>query len=193
MRTPTHFLTTALIDRFLPETNVPKHTIGFLVGSVLPDLPFTILTVFYEIYYRRFAELPLNRYKSVMEYLHLDLFFNDPVWIVGHNTFHSLIVNLGLTGIGYLALRLNKRWGIFLFWLAVGMLLHTVIDIFTHTSDGPLIFFPLNWTYRFSSPVSYWEAAHFGQVVIVAEYGINLMILLYFLIRWHSQRHNLTS
>jgi len=193
MQTPTHFLTTALLDRYLPETVVPKHTIGFLIGAVLPDLPFTLLTAFYEIYYQWFAELPPNPYNSVMEYLHFDLFFNDSVWIIGHNTFHSLVVNLSLIGVGYLALKRNRRWGIILFWLAVGMLIHTVIDIFTHTSDGPLMFFPFNWTYRFSSPVSYWEATHFGQVVMVVEYTINFMILFYFLIRWRTQHLNSTT
>lgn len=76
-----------------------------------------------------------------------------------------------------------------LFWLAAGMLLHTIIDIFTHTSDGPLMFFPLNWIYRFPSPVSYWEADHFGQFVVVAEYTVNGAILVYFFVRWRRQYH----
>lgn len=189
MQTPTHFLTSALIERYLPETGIPKHTTAFLVGALLPDLPFTLLTVLYEIYCRWFAELPQNPYSSIMKYLHFDLFFNDPIWIIGHNTLHSLIVNLVLICVGYLALKHHRRWGVMLFWLAAGMLLHTIIDIFTHTSDGPLMFFPLNWIYRFPSPVSYWEADHFGQFVVVAEYTVNGAILVYFFVRWRRQYH----
>lgn len=193
MQTPTHFLTTALLNHYLPERDIPKHTTGFLVGAVLPDLPFTLLTVFYEIYYRWVAELPPNPYNSIMEYLHFNLFFNDPIWIIGHNTLHSLIINISLIGVGFLALKHHRRWGVILFWLAVGMLLHTIIDIFTHTSDGPLLFFPLNWTYRFASPVSYWETDHFGQFVMVAEYTVNMAILVYFFVRWHHWYHRQTN
>lgn len=193
MQTPTHFLTTALLNRYLPETHLPKHTMGFLAGAVLPDLPFTLLTVFYEIYYRWFGELPSNPYNSIMEYLHFNLFFNDPIWIIGHNTLHSLIINISLIGVGFLALKHHRRWGVILFWLAVGMLLHTIIDIFTHTSDGPLLFFPLNWTYRFASPVSYWETDHFGQFVMVAEYTVNTAILVYFFVRWYRRYHRQTN
>jgi len=179
---------TAFINHKLPEDMMPRRTAALLVGSVLPDVPFALLTVIYEVYYRWFSPLPANPYNSVMEYLHFDLFFNDPIWIVGHNTFHSLVVNLVLLCIGYVAVKHTYRWGILLFWLSGGMLLHTVVDIFTHTVDGPLIFFPLNWTYRFSSPVSYWEVDHFGGLFIVIEYTVDMFVLVYFVRLWWKRR-----
>ena len=188
MQTPSHLLSSIIINRYLPEKSIPKHTIGFLIGSVLPDIPFALLTLTYEIYYQWFAVVPSNRYDSVMEYLHFDLFFNDPIWIIGHNTFHSLIVNSALLIIGYMAFKRGYHWGLFLFWLSIGMLLHTTIDIVTHSSDGPLIFFPLNWTYRFSSPVSYWESNNFGGIFIILEYTMDMLILLYFAFAWWKQR-----
>ena len=189
MQTPSHLLITALIDHHLPETHIPKHTTGFLIGAMLPDLAFTLLTLLYEVYYRWMTTPPINSYNSVMEYLHFDLFFNDPVWIIGHNTFHSLIVNAILLIVGYIALRDKRKWGVFLFWLSIGMSIHTIIDIFTHASDGPLIFFPLNWNYRFSSPVSYWETEYFGAIFVIIEYSINALILFYFLMRWWKKHH----
>ena len=189
MQTPSHLLITALIDHHLPETHIPKHTTGFLIGAMLPDLAFTLLTLLYEVYYRWMTTPPINSYNSVMEYLHFDLFFNDPVWIIGHNTFHSLIVNAILLIVGYIALRDKRKWGVFLFWLSIGMSIHTIIDIFTHASDGPLIFFPLNWNYRFSSPVSYWETEYFGAIFVIIEYSINALILFYFLKRWWKKHH----
>lgn len=192
MQTPSHLLTTALINHYLPEGHIPKHTTGFLIGAVLPDLPFALLTLIYEVYYQWMATPPTNSYNSVMEYLHFDLFFNDPIWIIGHNMFHSLIINVGLLIVGCIALRHERKWGILLFWLSVGMLIHTLIDIFTHTSDGPLMFFPINWNYRFVSPVSYWETEYFGAIFIVIEYSINALILGYFLTRrWkkHNKQH----
>lgn len=188
MRTLSHLLMTALINRKLPKHGMPQHTLALLVGAVLPDFAFVLLTLGYEVYYRWVSAPPPNPYSSIMEYLHFDLFFNDPIWIVAHNTFHSLVVNLLLLLIGYVALKYTIRWGSFLFWLATAMLLHTVVDMFTHTSDGPLIFFPLNWTYRFSSPISYWETGFFGGQFIIIEYTVDLIILVYFARLWWKRR-----
>ncbi len=193
MQTLSHLLSTALLDHYIPEGHIPKHTTGFLIGSVLPDVSFIVLTLIYEIYYQWLAPPPTNSYSSVMEYLHFDLFFNDPIWIIGHNTFHSLIINASLLLVGYIALRHKRKWGVLLFWISMGMLIHTFIDIFTHTSDGPLLFFPLNWSYRFTSPVSYWETDHFGAIFIVIEYSINALILGYFLMRWWKKRNKPTN
>src|SRR5207302_1225003 len=98
--------------------------------------------------------------KSIMEYLHFTLFYTDPVWIIAHNFFHSLIINTILIVLGYYGFRRRKRWGLFVFWLAISMEFHTFIDIFTHHTDGPLFLFPVNWSYRFASPISYWEPAY---------------------------------
>lgn len=85
-------------------------------------------------------------------------------------------------------MRQGWRWGRLLFWLAVGTQTHTLIDMVTHHSDGPLLFFPLNWSYRFPAPISYWEADYYGPVVIVVETVVNLLILGYFLLHWWQRR-----
>ena len=180
MQTPSHFLITAFLNRHYRRHSVlPVYAVPLLIGSVLPDVPFTLLTLGYEAYYAWFNLSPPGG-GSVMEYLHFDLFFNDLLWIISHNFFHSLVINLLLISVGYLAFKQAQRWGLPLFWLGISTLFHTAIDIFTHNSDGPLIFFPLNWTYRFASPVSYWEAAHYGTLFLIFEYGLDLVILGYF-------------
>lgn len=189
MQIPSHFLMTAFINDKLKLRFLPVHTGAFLFGSVLPDLPFTLLTVGGEIYYRWFAPLPVET-GSIMEYLHFTLFFTDPVWIVSHNFFHSLIINSLLLGLGYGAMRQQYKWGVYLFWLAVGTQLHTIIDIFTHSSDGPLLFFPLNWTYRFASPISYWETDNYGRWFILFEYLLDGVIIGYFLTRWFERKRS---
>lgn len=81
----------------------------------------------------------------------------------------------------------KRRWGRPLLWLAAGMMGHTVVDVLTHHSDGPLLLFPLNWTYRFASPVSYWEADHFGREFTVVEWVVNALLLAWFAwrgVRW---------
>lgn len=165
---------------------MPVHMGALLLGSVLPDLPFTVLTLGGEIYYRWFAVLPASG--SIMEYLHFTLFYTDLVWIIGHNFFHSLIINTSLLVLGYYGFRHQKRWGLFVFWLAVSMEFHTLIDIFTHHTDGPLFLFPLNWSYRFASPISYWEPAYYGHLFMIFEYGLDLLILGYLGWQWWQRR-----
>jgi hypothetical protein len=182
MQTPSHFLVTAVLSRNLARCGIPVHNMAFLVGSVLPDIPFILLTIGGEGYYRWFAVLPGEG--SIMEYLHLTLFFTDPVWIVSHNFFHSLILNPVLILVGFLGWHAHKQWAPPVIWLAASMGFHAVIDIFTHHSDGPLFLFPLNWSYRFASPLSYWEADYFGGTFMIFEYTLDVLILAYFGFVW---------
>ena len=193
MQTPSHFLITAVIKytNKRPFT-IPLSTAALLVGSVLPDIPLILLTVFYGAYYRWVAPLPdaaVLAGDSVMEYLHMTLFFTDPVWIIGHNFFHSLVINMLLIVLGYLAFRHGRSWGIVLFSLGISAQFHTILDIFTHNSDGPLLFFPLNWTYRFPSPISYWEADYHGRAFMIFEYTLNALIIGFFVWTWFKKRN----
>ena len=186
MQTPSHFLMTTVLGRQIEQRQIPIHTGALLIGSILPDLPFIVLTFGGEIYYRWFAVLPSS--SSIMEYLHLTLFFTNPVWIASHNIFHSLVVNSLLLGLGYSGVHYQKRWGLPLFWLAMSMAFHTVIDIFVHHSDGPLFLFPLNWSYRFVSPISYWEPQYYGQIFMILEYMLDALLLGYWGWQWMRPR-----
>ncbi len=186
MQTLSHFLITAVLGPKLSQRHMPVHMGALLLGSVLPDVPFIVLTLSGEIYYRWFATLPTSG--SIMEYLHFTLFYTDPVWIIGHNFFHSLMINTSLLIFGYYSFRARKRWGLFVFWLAVSMQFHTLIDIFTHHTDGPLFLFPLNWSYRFASPISYWEPAYYGRIFMRFEYLLDALILAYLGWQWWHRR-----
>ncbi len=45
----------------------------------------------------------------------------------------------------------------------ISCLLHSMIDVATHFDDGPVLFWPLDWSTRFASPVSYWDDDHYGR------------------------------
>ena len=118
MQTPSHFLLTALVaNRTTARITPPIHVTALLIGSILPDIPFTLLTIAGEIWFRWFAPLPVTGV-SIMEYLHFDLFFRDPLWIIGHNIFHSLIIDSLLAAMGYWIWRSRRtQWALALFWL----------------------------------------------------------------------------
>lgn len=168
-------------------------TSALLVGSILPDLPFTLLTLLGEVWFMWFRPLPgqgtgATAYE-IMLYLHFDRFFTDPLWIVSHNFFHSLVIDGLLMAVGWWLYKGKQQAGLLVFWLAVGALTHTLIDIPTHSSDGPLFLFPLNSTYRFPSPISYWETANYGWVFALFEYALDVFLLGYFGWLWR-QHHN---
>jgi hypothetical protein len=52
--------------------------------------------------------------------------------------------------------------------------------IFTHHSDGRLFLFPLNWSYCFVSPFSYWEDAYAADAVRLTKNALSAVNLLYF-------------
>ena len=186
MQTYSHFLMTAALGRHLKRRKVSVHTGAFLLGSVLPDIPFALLTLVYESYYLWIAPLaPGQTWRSIMEYLHFDVFYRDPIWIVGHNFFHAPLV---LLSCGLAGFWLRRRWGNALLWFAGGAGLHSLIDVLTHHSDGPLIFFPLNWTYRFASPISYWEAGYHAGIVAPLEHALDLLFIGYLIWAWRRQR-----
>lgn len=73
-------------------------------------------------------------------------------------------------------------------WFALGAGLHSAIDILTHAGDGPLLLFPLNWTYRFSSPVSYWDPEYYGRIFAPIEHVLDVVLLIYIFVNWRRNR-----
>lgn len=182
MQTQTHLLISAALRYPLEHGRLPVHKMALWLGAVLPDLPFTLLSISYAFYYYVVGK-PAGA-ETIVD--HLDyLFFNDPLWLAAHNTPHSLVINGLLIGVGYRLWRRRCEWGLFLFWLASAMLWHTLLDIPTHRRDGPLFLYPLNATYRFQSPLSYWESGYWFTVL---EYVLGLSLLLFLLFKWRAER-----
>lgn len=176
MNTPSHFLMTATLEKLLPR--VPIQRQAFLIGSVAPDLPLWLLSLGGVVYYHLILGWSLAKSFSLM-FDHL--YFSNPFWIACHNLLHAPL--LLLSGI---ALVWKKRRNIgsiyrWLFWFLLACLFHSLIDIFTHADDGPLLFFPLNWSVRFYSPISYWDPRYYGQEFSRFELALDSVLLLYLL------------
>jgi hypothetical protein len=187
MQTYSHFLLTAVANRGLAAKQIPVHHAAMLVGAVMPDVPLFILSLGYMA----------NRYRCGLSAAEdplcgprfNDLYFHNPWWMAAHNLWHAPIHIALMLAVGYwFGLRQQKVWGIALFWFAVACGGHTLIDIFTHHDDGPLIFFPVNWHYRFPSPVSYWDADYGGRIFAPLEHLLDAAMAGYFLIDWLKSR-----
>ena len=76
------------------------------------------------------------------------------------------------------------RWSAFLFALFLSLLLHTLGDLPLHHDDGHRHFFPfLDW--RFESPVSYWDPAHYGLWFSLVE-ATAVAVAATLLYRYHA-------
>lgn len=174
MITPTHIVTNALLARFSTRLrsgllSTPAARRAFVIAGAAPDIPLYLLSAGAAAYY------PLVRGLSIDETFRLafdDLFYNSPLWIIGQNTLHSPFVAIALlllAGRGFLG---RFTW---LKAFAAGCLIHIAMDIPVHHNDGPLLLFPFDWTYRFASPVSYWDPAHYGNVLAPIDLGITIL------------------
>lgn len=191
MQTYSHFLVTALAQDRLKQKGVPVHTKGILLGSFMPDVPLIIFTLGFFIYYRWLYPPPNDN--SLFGPLYDNYYFHDPVWITGHSLFHSPIpITLWMALGYYFGLRRGKKWGVALFWFAIGCAFHTFIDILTHFNDGPLLFYPFNWQYRFSSPISYWDPRRYGGIFAIFEHLLNVGAIGYFIGRSRWVREKLS-
>ncbi|MBW4647862.1 MAG: metal-dependent hydrolase [Kastovskya adunca ATA6-11-RM4] len=174
MNTPSHFLMTAALDKAFPRIPIVKS--AFLFGSVAPDLPLWLLSIGSLIYYHYILGWSVA---DTTDLMFTQLYFHNPFWIAAHNFLHSPV--LLLLAIGFLwRSRCNinspERW---LFWFCVACLLHTSVDILTHVDDGPLLFFPFEWTIRFRSWFSYWDEQYYGREVGLFELVMDGVLLIY--------------
>ena len=77
----------------------------------------------------------------------------------GWQRFFDAFNSIPLAGLGLLVALAARRTGAAFFFASV--ILHTLLDLPLHADDGHRHFWPLlDW--RFESPVSYWDAQHYG-------------------------------
>ena len=150
MNTPSHLIMTAALRKRSRRAPIP--TVAFLLGSVTPDIALFLLSIGSAFYYRSIVGLSPER---TFRHMYDTMYFENPVWIAGHNVLHAPVLLLAALAVLWPYRRNPRGPGRPLFWFLVACLFHSAVDIATHIDDGPLLFFPFDWTTRFHSPVSY--------------------------------------
>ena len=91
MTTPSHFLIAFAFAKARKKAKRPVHLGGFLLGSVAPNAPLTVLTLAHYSYLRFFTErgagLDFRTYWTGPIYD--ALYFDNLFWIVSHNLLHA--------------------------------------------------------------------------------------------------------
>jgi membrane-bound metal-dependent hydrolase YbcI (DUF457 family) len=176
MNTPSHFIMTAALDKALPRVPIVRGAV--LIGSVAPDLPLWMLSIGGLIYYQYILGWSsAETFRMMFD----ELYFKHPVWIALHNTLHSPVVLLTGLAVVWRKRRNIGSWQRWWFWFFLACLLHSIVDILTHADDGPLLLFPLNWSIRFNSPVSYWDSRYYGDRFQQFEFILDAILLIYLL------------
>jgi membrane-bound metal-dependent hydrolase YbcI (DUF457 family) len=187
MKTYSHFLMTAALAEGLKAQTAPVQARALLLGSIMPDTPLLALTLGF-VLRRSWSGVPAAA-DPICGPRFNNLYFHNPFWQAGHNLFHApfLIGLMALAGY-YAGLRRQKKGGLVLFWFAVGCGFHSLIDLFTHKNDGPLLLFPFNWNYRLPGVVSHWDARYGGQTFALGERLLDLALVGYLAVSWFRRR-----
>lgn len=74
-----------------------------------------------------------------------------------------------------------KMFGFGVLIFSSAALVHVLVDFVTHSRDAHVHFWPLS-VWRFHSPISYYEKAHFGAIVSVFEAIMGLSIIAYLVV-----------
>ena len=162
MKTPTHVAINYLLFSKLGVDN--RYRKYFLLGGALPDIPICLV----------FAGLLIvtGNVNETVDAFRV-LYEGSAVMIGLHNVLHSPI-SLGILLIVSECTGLYKP-AIKIF--IAGCFSHSVIDIYTHVDDGPLMFWPFDLESRFTSRISHWDPNYSGQWVLAIEVGILLITL----------------
>lgn len=199
MNTYSHYIITAYLNRrrkqheekaataeSLGAKLPPINSNAFLLGSVLPDFMLIFISAAVIGYNRIFNSSEIAR--ENVGYFFSYMYFNDWRIIAAHSLFHAPLIITGLFALGWWGQKQQRPWGRTLIWFALACGLHSIIDILTHFDDGPVLFFPFNWSYRFSSPISYWDPNHYGYIFAPLEHLLDLGLIIYLVWHWRKRR-----
>lgn len=163
MNTPSHLiLNLAVLRRPAP----PPMTWPILLGALLPD---AAIFIFYG--WARWQQMPA-------QIIWGDAYYSQPwqsIFAVG-NSIPLAVLGLAL---GY---TLKRPW---LSLLSASMVLHHLADLPLHHDDAHQHFWPFS-SFRFISPISYWDVDHWGRLGSTIELALVLAAAVYLLPRLSS-------
>ncbi len=171
METYSHsFLTWALAKHGLKAGRAAG--IAGAVGAALPDLPSFAGTA----YYVGTGYITEGWASMHSEEILQKIYFTGPFGGTG-SALHSAVPVIVLLGIyGATRLRRFDRRRVLL-WFLIGWLGHTFADFLTHVDDTRPLFWPISG-WEWSSPVSYYNSAYYGQEFFIVSHTLIFLVLV---------------
>lgn len=176
MHTQTHIIMgAALLGR-----DIPKRAWIAALGGILPDLPMLITVAALKII-------------GIPDPIIFGFLYWQEPWQVANAVGHNFWL---WSGVLLVALALRERLSAtadaidrfsLVMVLSGSALLHSIIDFLCHREDAHMSLWPVT-RWKFISPVSYWDTAHYGQyfALFEATLGLALAIVIFrrFRNRW---------
>lgn len=156
MHTPTHLLISGTL--FARPGEKLRNTAA-VAGALLPDAPIYVMWVWYK-FVMGVEERTIWR----------QLYWSDG-WQAAGAAVNSVPVYAALLVAG-----LARGWSV-LTVFAASALVHLAFDFPFHNDDAHRHFWPFS-DWRFHSPLSYWNDAHYGQIVGAAESVLALILVV---------------
>lgn len=151
MQSSTHTLIALAI---FSRNEKPCRNAAIFIGSAIPDL----------FIYLGWLWLTLIR-KEPQHRIWNEIYFQDPMQAFA-SAFNSVPLYIGLALMGLIFIR--RKWAMLLYYFALAALVHIAFDFPLHAHDAYAYFEPFT-SWRFHSPLSYYEAEHHGRWVGLAE------------------------
>jgi hypothetical protein len=150
MNTPSHLMLSLAVLTRRGEGNEPTYVAPAIIGALLPDAP---MFVFYAIE------------KFVLGSSEQEI-WNSRYFLTEWQDFFDLFNSVPIVAVALFVAWKTKHTGWYICFLS--MLLHIACDLPLHHDDGHRHCWPLS-DWRFASPVSYWDANHYGRPAAIAE------------------------
>ncbi len=146
MQTPTHAI---LALALLAKNGDPKRNRTILLGALIPDVFIYICWIW------------LTTHGVSQETIWNEIYFQSSIqfWSGLSN---SVPIYVALALLGYM--QRKTKWGLLLLVFALAALTHMATDFPLHAEDAHQHFWPLT-TWKFHSPLSYWDTNHYGRII----------------------------
>jgi len=165
-------------DALAPASS-PTVELALLLGALLPDASLFVMWG-----QAKLAGIPEAR---IWGELYYSDFWQASAAVTNSLPVFAALALLAWVGGGRLLGERTTRLSSMLLAIAAGALLHVVTDLPLHHDDGHPHFWPVS-DWIFSSPVSYWDPAHYGRAWSILEIALAAALLLILWRRFRSLR-----
>lgn len=162
MQSPTH---TLIALALFAKRGKPRRNLAIFIGSIIPDA-FIYIGWIWLTFFKGETQAKIWN----------ELYFQDPLQAMA-SLFNSVPLYFGLAVLGFVFAR-QKKWARLLYYFALAALIHIAFDFPVHAHDAYAYFEPFT-SWRFHSPLSYYEADHHGKWVGLAEMIIAVLCLTF--------------
>jgi membrane-bound metal-dependent hydrolase YbcI (DUF457 family) len=173
MNTQSH----ALMGAVLFGRPLPRHALVAALGGIAPDIPMFVI-----VFGLRAIGHPIQEIFGKLYW--------ERWWQVCNAIGHSLLLWGLLAAVIAVTIRrvgtANAPGASLALAFSASALLHSAIDFLVHREDAHMQFWPLS-DWKFVSPVSYWDANHYGTQFSLFEAALGL-VMAALLFRRYSSR-----